>query len=240
VDYRADIYGLGCTLYFMLTGQPPFPDGTPIEKLIKHQIDPPPPLQALRREIPAEVAAVVTRMMAKRPGERIQTAEEVADALALLSVYPHGSQPVRIRVRRPPATVVPDTLSPSEDATAPPAELAGVEDDEPRRRPSGRTPHPGGASALHAPTEGDPALDGFEDGSGEHAAHRKSGQSGAWPWIIAAVAVLFALVVVVYVLITLSSKKQAPPAPRRAGVMAPGDAAGPPSRWAATSPWSGS
>jgi serine/threonine-protein kinase len=100
VDHRADLYSLGCTFYFLLTGQPPYPSGTPIEKLLKHQLDTPTPVQALRREVSDPIAAVVSRLLAKKADERIQTAGEVAELLADLSLYPAGAQPVRLRNRR--------------------------------------------------------------------------------------------------------------------------------------------
>jgi serine/threonine-protein kinase len=105
VDHRADLYSLGCTLYFLLAGQPPFAEGTPTEKVLRHRSDQPPPLQALRPDVPTPVAAVVARLMAKDPADRFPTAAAVAAALAPLAVYPCGSQPVTIRVRpRRPST----------------------------------------------------------------------------------------------------------------------------------------
>jgi formylglycine-generating enzyme required for sulfatase activity/tRNA A-37 threonylcarbamoyl transferase component Bud32 len=82
VDIRADLYSLGCTLYFLLTGQVPFPGGTLTEKLLKHQLEEPVPVEQLRPEVPAGIAAVVRKLMAKRPEVRYQTPKEVADVLA--------------------------------------------------------------------------------------------------------------------------------------------------------------
>src|SRR5262249_21105933 len=61
-DIRADIYALGCTLYFLLTGQVPFPSRSITDKLLKHQREEPQPIERLRSGIPAEVAAVVRQM----------------------------------------------------------------------------------------------------------------------------------------------------------------------------------
>lgn len=81
VDIRADLYSLGCTLYFLLSGRVPFPEGNALTKLLKHRTEPPPPLERLRPEVPPPVAAVVHRLMAKRPEQRYQTPAEAAWAL---------------------------------------------------------------------------------------------------------------------------------------------------------------
>jgi serine/threonine-protein kinase len=81
VDTRADVYGLGCTLHFLLTGQPPFPDGEVPDKLLKHQRTEPPALEDLRADLPAGLPCVVRRMMAKDPRDRYQRPLEAARAL---------------------------------------------------------------------------------------------------------------------------------------------------------------
>jgi serine/threonine-protein kinase len=81
VDIRADLYSLGCTLYFLLAGKAPFPGETLTEKLLKHQLDEPRPLEVLRHEVPPGVLAIVRKLMAKRPEDRYQTPAEVAVAL---------------------------------------------------------------------------------------------------------------------------------------------------------------
>jgi WD40 repeat protein len=81
VDIRADLYSLGCTLYYILTGKTPFGEGTTMEKLLRHQIEQAPPLEQVRPEVPPELGAVVRKLMAKRPDDRYQTPLEVAVAL---------------------------------------------------------------------------------------------------------------------------------------------------------------
>jgi serine/threonine-protein kinase len=83
-DIRADIYSLGCTFYHLLCGQPPFANCSADEKLAKHQHEEPRPLDQVRPGIPAPLIGVVQRMMCKRPFERFETPQEVADTLAQL------------------------------------------------------------------------------------------------------------------------------------------------------------
>jgi serine/threonine-protein kinase len=82
VDARADIYSLGCSFYFLLTGHPPFPDGTLPQRLMMHQKTPPPDVRIERPDAPEDLLEICLRMMAKKPGARYQSAQELADALA--------------------------------------------------------------------------------------------------------------------------------------------------------------
>jgi serine/threonine-protein kinase len=80
-DIRSDIYSLGCTLFFMLAGRPPFPEGTVLQKLLAHQNDSPPDVRELRPDVPEMVAAVLATMLAKRPEDRFQTPLDLSPAL---------------------------------------------------------------------------------------------------------------------------------------------------------------
>ena len=87
-DIRADIYGLGCTLYAFLAGHPPFPSTQfkdNLEKLFAHAKTPPQPLQELRGDIPPELDRVLKRMLAKTPAERFAIPADVARALLPLT-----------------------------------------------------------------------------------------------------------------------------------------------------------
>ncbi|HMP02366.1 MAG TPA: serine/threonine-protein kinase [Gemmatales bacterium] len=81
VDIRSDIYSLGVTTYFLLTGQTPFESAADEEKLILHQTRMPTPLVSLRPDTPPSLVAVVERMMAKKPLDRFQTPIEIVAAL---------------------------------------------------------------------------------------------------------------------------------------------------------------
>ena len=81
VDIRSDIYSLGATFYFLLTGSQPFPEGTIPQKLIWHRSREPKSVREIRPEVPEAVVAVMARMMAKKPADRYQTPAEVMAAL---------------------------------------------------------------------------------------------------------------------------------------------------------------
>jgi serine/threonine protein kinase len=82
VDGRADVYSLGATFYFLLAGQPMFPEGKAAQKLIAHQVREPVAVREVRPEVPEAMAEIVAKMVAKRPGDRYQTPTEVLAALS--------------------------------------------------------------------------------------------------------------------------------------------------------------
>jgi serine/threonine-protein kinase len=82
VDHRVDIYSLGCTLYFVLTGHPPFNEGTLTQRLLKHQTSEPPSILIDRPDAPKDLVAICSKMMAKTAEKRFQNAKEVAEALS--------------------------------------------------------------------------------------------------------------------------------------------------------------
>jgi tRNA A-37 threonylcarbamoyl transferase component Bud32 len=80
-DARSDLYSLGCTLYHLLAGRPPFAEGTHLQQLLAHQDRAPEPLSAVRSDVPEALSRLVERLLAKEPARRCQTAAEVIEAL---------------------------------------------------------------------------------------------------------------------------------------------------------------
>jgi serine/threonine protein kinase len=176
VDVRADIYSLGATLYFCLTGQTLFGEGAAHQKLIWQQTRQPKPIRSLRPEVPEELADIVEkRMLAKDPAQRFQAPYEILELLAPWTEQPIPPPPAEEMPRLCPAAA----RSGSDSATA-----AGPPSPAPRSGPrsnwtvtggsgphspalpatrtratavQGRTPTPGGSStatAKAAPTSG--------------------------------------------------------------------------------------
>jgi serine/threonine protein kinase len=77
----ADVYGLGCTLYYALVGEVPFPGGTREEKARRHLCEPPPPIRRFAPQASAALCAVVEAMMQKDPADRLASAAAVIDRL---------------------------------------------------------------------------------------------------------------------------------------------------------------
>jgi serine/threonine protein kinase len=90
-DIRSDIYSLGCTFYFLLTGRPPFPGNSVMQKLFQHQKDEPKPIETVRTNVPPGLSPILKKMMAKQPADRYQTPGEIAQALAPFCPRPQGT-----------------------------------------------------------------------------------------------------------------------------------------------------
>jgi serine/threonine protein kinase len=80
-DIRSDIYSLGCVLYHVLAGQPPFEDKGPVRLMLSHASEPPPRLTSLNLGVPAGLQAVLDKMLAKDPVFRFPIPEQAAEAL---------------------------------------------------------------------------------------------------------------------------------------------------------------
>ena len=104
---RSDIYSLGCTLFFMLAGRPPFPEGTVLQKLLAHQSEPAPDVREIRPDVPDMLANVIATMLAKQPDERFQTPLDLTAALTSCVerswiVAAGGCVPAYMGTRSPP------------------------------------------------------------------------------------------------------------------------------------------
>jgi serine/threonine protein kinase/formylglycine-generating enzyme required for sulfatase activity len=115
-DIRADIYSLGCTLYYLLSGHPPYPDRNLQDLLRPHRSLDARPLVAVRDEVPAELSMLVARMMAREPAGRFQEPDEIAEALTPFfkkgSVTVAGSKPDTSQMGQPAAGGPPDATRP--------------------------------------------------------------------------------------------------------------------------------
>jgi serine/threonine protein kinase len=93
VDIRADIYSLGATFYFCLSGQTLFGEAPEALKMIWQQVRQPKPIGSQRADVPEQVAQIVDKMLAKAPGQRFQTPREIAEALLPWCQVPAASSP---------------------------------------------------------------------------------------------------------------------------------------------------
>ncbi len=84
-DVRSDLYSLGCTLFYMLSGRPPFPEGTALQKLLNHGSQAPPDLRQFRDDLSDELYAVLMKLMSKRPLDRYQKPSDLINDLLLVA-----------------------------------------------------------------------------------------------------------------------------------------------------------
>lgn len=140
VDIRSDIYSLGCVLFHALTGQPPFPDKSILNQVMRHATEPPRPLSDFLSEVPPGLQDVMNWLLAKDPAQRYATPERAAQALNLLLRGTPATKPVAA------TTVVEAVSTPAKDI--PLGRLEGP----------GRKSGPGPAPPAAAPVEIDVEL----------------------------------------------------------------------------------
>ena len=131
VDIRTDLYALGCTAYFMLTGQPPFPEGAVLEKLYKHVHEEPADPRDFNPTIPDDLLTVVSRMLRKDPEERYQTPTELLRDLE--RIQHRRREQANRSAAVPPQTVLdlPERPTDPEVVTGDISEEIVVEEEEP-------------------------------------------------------------------------------------------------------------
>ena len=202
-DIRADVYSLGCTLYCLLAGRPPFAAGSLYGLLRQHHEADATALNLVRPEVPVEVAGVVARMMAKDPRRRYQTPAEVAKALAPFAKPGAGTKPgpelSRVSVA-PPAPPPPVPPPPTPAAALPVATTVPPDRTPPAPPPAGWKPPtvfrdgpvPQHTHHLNPEDFAPPARPARGDArKPRRAAARRRGWPGwAWPAAVAAAVVL--------------------------------------------------
>ncbi|HZV03976.1 MAG TPA: protein kinase [Gemmataceae bacterium] len=127
VDIRADIYSLGATFYFCLTGRTPFAEGTVAQKLIWHQTRQPKPIRQIRPEVPEGIVAIVEKMMAKDPNQRPQTPHEVSELLLPWTQTPIPPPPEHEMPQLCPAAMGSSTPSDSHLSSGPRTPPSGTD-----------------------------------------------------------------------------------------------------------------
>jgi serine/threonine-protein kinase len=177
VDPRSDIYSAGCTLYFMLTGQPPFSEGTIAQRIAMHQSRKPRDVSEFRTDCPVQLLEVVRRMMSKKPDDRFQGCERLIAELrtigsSLPATITDASLDAGNKAARP---AFPDTAPPGAPAVATtepadsrrtmgsPRETSGRPaatrpQQQPRRSPTAANP-PAGKSPSGKPPVDQPPVD---------------------------------------------------------------------------------
>jgi WD40 repeat protein/serine/threonine protein kinase len=205
VDIRADIYSLGVTFYFLLTGKSPFGDEPVVQKLLGHLMREPRPIRDLRPDVPQELVAVIARMMAKDRDARYQTPAEVVEALAPWAQLPAPPAPevgtprgttsgtadtMKVKPAHTPATGrVANLATVVRPKPAAPPQATGIRKEKSRAKPSENVKTASGSARIRAVVRPPSKV------------RRKGAPTGSqWRWIVigslAAAGVLIALTAV--------------------------------------------
>jgi serine/threonine protein kinase len=161
-DRRSDLYSIGCTLYFTLSGRPPFEGGDIVNKIFKQRMDDPDPLERVARGVPAAFAAIVRKLMAKNPDERYQTCRELrtdlvrwTDPDTVRAIL--GAEAESARAFRLPVAELDDEdlrlLDEEDDDAAPIISLRDLGEAEPSAAPMHKPPPPPKPALVLLPGE---------------------------------------------------------------------------------------
>jgi len=148
-DPRSDLYSLGCTLYFALAGRPPFEGGDMINKIFRHRMEDPEPLERVAPGVPATFGAVVRKLMSKDPEDRYQSCQELSIDLARWTDPERsrgvgGADAPSLRTFRPPPPELEDDelrlLTDGDSPSSPLTSLRSLGAAEPATSPIHRPP----------------------------------------------------------------------------------------------------
>ena len=128
---QSDLYSLGCTLYYLLTGIPPYPGGDITDKLTRHARSAPPDIRDLRPDVPEALSRIMLRMMAKRTEDRFASFDDLIQALDSVPLRDGGDSPgvALVPLEEPDSDGFPDPRGPwrragdSGRSGCPPADL---------------------------------------------------------------------------------------------------------------------
>ena len=185
-DIRADLYSLGCTLYFLLAARPPFRESTAMKVVLAHLQDVPKPLPELREDIPAELWAIVMKLLAKDPAGRYQTPTELVQALTPLAKSGSAAPPL---------------LNPDkEEALSSPgrATVTATETSEINKSKLGQKPFRSKADES--------AQDAIKGRSAKRAQAKEKDSWGRWPLIAVGLAALALVIGTAAIIIRLQTK----------------------------------
>jgi hypothetical protein len=162
VDDRSDLYGLGCCLYELLCGRPPFDGPTPFAVASAHVNERPRRPRSIRPDIPEALEAVVARALAKHPNNRFQTPAELRQALQRAAARPRPTPARAAATSTPSPPAGPAPSRPDQAAPEPHPPGAGAPEREGSRQPRGvpaavHTPSLAAPAAVHTPTPAAPA-----------------------------------------------------------------------------------
>jgi serine/threonine protein kinase len=201
-DIRSDIYSLGCTFYHMLAGQAPFARGTLPERIVKHMQAAPPDVRLLNAGVPESLAAIIDRMLAKKPADRYQTPAELLHDLEHLDavVVPIKRAPVVGKLER-----VAERGQKSGSIAVVPPKAKPTPRPEPREEPAPTSKGVTVAVADHGEPEGfaEPVED--EPRPEPQQSKQKAGQGSAG-WILAIAGTVGVLGVVLYIALAVGNQ----------------------------------
>ena len=228
ITERSDIYSLGCTFHYLLTGSAPFPGGSLADKLARHHSAPAPDVRDRNPQVPADLALLIQKMMAKKPEQRFKDYAELIQALDRIGAADPGIAPalisdvlidesdddddsveLTIAVDPPVGSTKSShrlTSPRSATETSPPAstrelslaDLAALDSDEPSASGKRRGAKPSVPSTSYSLPLAEPILDDEDDDSDEPVIGRAGGELPLQTWIAAGVMVGLVIAVVAF------------------------------------------